>query len=67
MLLQLAGCEYVFEDDIYSLGIILFELLIPFSTASERASEITKLKKMDFPSNFSEIYPEEVGLLSFNV
>ncbi|XP_065575282.1 uncharacterized protein LOC136036875 isoform X3 [Artemia franciscana] len=61
--IKLAGCEYVFEDDIYSLGIILFELLIPFSTASERASEITKLKKMDFPSNFSEIYPEEKLLL----
>ncbi|XP_065566103.1 eukaryotic translation initiation factor 2-alpha kinase-like isoform X2 [Artemia franciscana] len=58
--IKLAGCEYVFEDDIYSLGIILFELLIPFSTASERASAITKLKQMDFPSNFSENYPEEV-------
>ena len=39
--------------DVYSLGIILFELLYPFSTAMEKDRILKKLKNLDFPSSFT--------------
>jgi hypothetical protein len=35
------------KSDMYSLGIILFELLFPFKTEMERLIEINKLKNDD--------------------
>ncbi|KAI9497786.1 kinase-like domain-containing protein [Zychaea mexicana] len=49
--------------DIYSLGIIFFELYKPFSTAMERASEIECLKNGVFPDGFVEKYPKESALI----
>ena len=46
--------------DIYSLGIIFFELYKPFSTAMQRAEEIERLKNGVFPDGFVELYPKEV-------
>jgi serine/threonine protein kinase len=42
---QYNGKSYSFSTDIYSLGIILFELVNLFTTSMERIIEITKLKK----------------------
>ncbi|KAJ5072221.1 eukaryotic translation initiation factor 2-alpha kinase eif2-alpha kinase -related [Anaeramoeba ignava] len=47
------------KSDIYSLGIILFELLYPFYTQMERIKMITQLReKQELPKEFYEKYPE---------
>ncbi|KAI8350328.1 kinase-like domain-containing protein [Choanephora cucurbitarum] len=45
------------KADIYSLGIILFELYHPFSSGMERAISIDQLKKHVFPEAFAKNYP----------
>jgi len=49
--------------DIYSLGIILFELFQPFSTGMERAYALDKLKRGVFPDGFLELYPKISALI----
>ncbi|KAI7890225.1 kinase-like domain-containing protein, partial [Mucor mucedo] len=49
--------------DIYSLGIILFELFQPFATGMERADSIEKLKHGVFPDGFLELYPKVSALI----
>ncbi|XP_066247464.1 eukaryotic translation initiation factor 2-alpha kinase [Euwallacea similis] len=60
---QSKGCIYDYKVDIYSLGIILFELLVPFSTAMERFKTLTDVKSRKFPPGFAEKYPAEHSLL----
>lgn len=57
---QINGQGYNYKVDIYSLGIILFELLIPFVTEMERIVALTNLRKSVFPKDFSNDYPAEV-------
>lgn len=59
---QMNGQIYNYKVDIYSLGIILFELLTPFSTEMERIDALMSLRKSDFPKGFAEKHPEEVSL-----
>lgn len=55
---QQMGVNYDQRVDMYSLGIILFELLQPFSTAMERAKMITSLKeKRHLPTDFVRRWP----------
>lgn len=49
---QLAG-ECNFKSDIYSLGIILLELLVPFSTDMERANTIKQVRSGKLPDNIT--------------
>ena len=51
---QLAKNPYNNKVDIYSLGLILFELLVPFSTQMERIHTLTKLRQLEFPAKFQE-------------
>ncbi|KAI9264309.1 kinase-like domain-containing protein [Phascolomyces articulosus] len=62
---QLAHTPNAYDEkvDIYSLGIIFFELYKPFSTAMERAAEIECLKTGVFPDGFVEKYPKESALI----
>ena len=43
---QLARRHYDHKVDIYSLGLILFELLVPFSTQMERVRTLAELRKL---------------------
>lgn len=61
---QINGQGYNYKVDIYSLGIILFELLIPFVTEMERIDALINLRKSVFPKDFSNDYPAEYNLLN---
>ncbi|CAK9803135.1 Eukaryotic translation initiation factor 2-alpha kinase [Anthophora plagiata] len=61
---QINGQRYNYKVDIYSLGIIFFELLIPFVTEMERIINLINLRKSVFPKNFIDDYPAEYNLLN---
>ncbi|CEP15911.1 hypothetical protein [Parasitella parasitica] len=63
---QLATPSYNYDEkaDIYSLGIILFELYNPFASAMERAIAIDQLKAGIFPERFSHMYPVQRNVIS---
>ncbi|ORY96927.1 kinase-like domain-containing protein [Syncephalastrum racemosum] len=61
--LALPPQQYDAKVDIYSLGIIFFELYQPFTTAMERADAIHRLKKGVFPDGFVERYAKESALI----
>ena len=47
---QMRGSKYDASTDIYSLGIMLFELCYPMYTAMERYKRFDDIKKGDFPA-----------------
>jgi translation initiation factor 2-alpha kinase 3 len=61
---QLSGQKYNYKVDIYSLGLIFFELLVYFSTDMERIRTMTDIRNNKFPKNFVEQYAEEYNLLT---
>lgn len=56
---QLAKKPYDKKVDIYSLGLVFFELLVAFSTQSERLHVMTSLKKGKYPDSFSNCEREQ--------
>lgn len=58
--LQISGMSYNYKVDIYSLGVIFFELLNPFNTEMERYQTLTRLRNNIFPSEFSKNFKNEV-------
>ncbi|XP_011301839.1 eukaryotic translation initiation factor 2-alpha kinase [Fopius arisanus] len=60
---QMNGQVYNYKVDIYSLGIILFELLTPFGTDMERMMAILDLRKAIFPGGFGDKHPRAIDLL----
>lgn len=60
---QLSGGQYDYKVDIYSLGLILFELLVVFSTEMERIKALTSLRQNNFPVEYLRAYENELGLL----
>jgi translation initiation factor 2-alpha kinase 3 len=59
--LQMLGLPYDNKVDIYSLGIILFELLWKFSTQMERADTLQALRDKIFPPDFTRTFRLEVS------
>jgi translation initiation factor 2-alpha kinase 3 len=55
---------YDFKVDIYSLGLIFFELLVPFSTEMERYEALSRVRKMSFPPTFVLEHPDEYEFIS---
>ncbi|KAM9330344.1 eukaryotic translation initiation factor 2-alpha kinase 3 [Gastrophryne carolinensis] len=60
---QMYGQSYSHKVDIFSLGLILFELLYPFSTNMERVRILTELRDLKFPSLFTQSYPHEQNMV----
>ena len=60
---QLAKKPYNNKVDIYSLGLIFVELLVPFGTQMERIQDLTKLRKMDFSTNHESLDTSEFNLV----
>ncbi|BET01789.1 eukaryotic translation initiation factor [Nesidiocoris tenuis] len=60
---QLEGKQYDYKVDIFSLGVILFELLTAFSTEMERAKTLSGVRRLEFPKDFEEQHSEEAALL----
>ncbi|XP_063040143.1 eukaryotic translation initiation factor 2-alpha kinase 3 [Engraulis encrasicolus] len=56
---QLSGNSYSHKVDIYSLGLILFELLCPFRTQMERVRTLTDVRSLQFPASFTKNNVEE--------
>ncbi|KAM4053625.1 eukaryotic translation initiation factor 2-alpha kinase 3 isoform 2-T2 [Anomaloglossus baeobatrachus] len=56
---QMYGQSYSHKVDIFSLGLILFELLYPFGTNMERVQILTDLRDLKFPALFTQQYPQE--------
>ncbi|XP_008060808.1 eukaryotic translation initiation factor 2-alpha kinase 3 [Carlito syrichta] len=56
---QIHGTNYSHKVDIFSLGLILFELLYPFSTQMERVRTLSDVRNLQFPPLFTQKYPHE--------
>eukprot|EP01125_Pyxidicula_operculata_P016156 TRINITY_DN5530_c1_g1_i1.p1 TRINITY_DN5530_c1_g1~~TRINITY_DN5530_c1_g1_i1.p1 ORF type:complete len:481 (-),score=107.34 TRINITY_DN5530_c1_g1_i1:106-1548(-) len=63
---QLQKHDYDEKTDIYSLGIVMFELFHPFKTSMERMKTITSLRSIDrtLPQKFRSLYPVESELIT---
>lgn len=62
---QLDGKHYNYKVDIYSLGFILFELLVVFGTEMERIETLKLLRQHQFPNGFSSCFADEVCYYPF--
>ncbi|XP_060918747.1 eukaryotic translation initiation factor 2-alpha kinase 3 [Labrus mixtus] len=60
---QLSGNSYSHKVDIYSLGLILFELLYPFRTQMERVMTLTEVRALRFPESFSKNNVQELSMV----
>ncbi|XP_040916825.1 eukaryotic translation initiation factor 2-alpha kinase 3 [Toxotes jaculatrix] len=60
---QLSGNSYSHKVDIYSLGLILFELLYPFRTQMERVRTLTEVRVLRFPEVFSKNNAQELSMV----
>jgi len=49
---QMEGSDYDSSTDVFSLGILLFELLYPMYTGMERSICLTKLRQSEFPKSW---------------
>lgn len=58
---QAKGQPYNYKVDIYSLGLIFFELLNFFTTESERYKVLQNIKNHQFPKEFCNRHKEEVS------
>ncbi|XP_030374103.1 eukaryotic translation initiation factor 2-alpha kinase [Scaptodrosophila lebanonensis] len=60
---QLRGGHYDLKVDIYSLGLIFFELHVFFGTEMERIKTLRQLRDGNYPAEFVNNYPAEYELL----
>ncbi|KAH8292236.1 hypothetical protein KR054_007547 [Drosophila jambulina] len=60
---QLLGRHYDYKVDIYSLGLIFFELHVYFCTEMERIKTLRNLRDGQYPKDFALKYPDQYDLL----
>lgn len=60
---QLKGLAYDYKVDIFSLGLILFELLVYFNTEMERVVTLKNARDTKFSKEFVKQFPSEGKLL----
>jgi len=60
---QLSNTIYDTKADLYSVGVILFELLHPFNTQMERVCYLTQLKEGHIPVHTTINYPCESKMI----
>ncbi|XP_066483703.1 eukaryotic translation initiation factor 2-alpha kinase 3 isoform X2 [Tiliqua scincoides] len=60
---QVYGNTYSHKVDIFSLGLILFELLYPFSTQMERVRTLSEVRSLIFPPLFIQKYAQEYAMV----
>nr|XP_022914905.1 eukaryotic translation initiation factor 2-alpha kinase-like [Onthophagus taurus] len=60
---QIEKKKYNYKVDIYSLGVILYELMVPFSTESERIRTLTDLRKGNYVEEFVNDHDYEFRVL----
>lgn len=60
---QVQGLQYNYKVDIYSLGLIFFELLVVFGTEMERIETLKALRMNIFPGEFAQRFIDEVNLM----
>lgn len=63
---QLNSNIYNKQSDIYSLGIIYFEMISNFKNQIDKIMAINKLKKMIFPSNINQFNKKLISLMIHN-
>ena len=56
---------YTQKVDVFSLGIVFFEMLHPFATGMERADVLTALRQKEpvFPKDFEKQFPKQAKLI----
>lgn len=59
---EVEGRKYDFKADIFSLGVILFELITPFTVEEDRDVAIEQLYKRSFPKHTNADQKREVKL-----
>ena len=57
--------NYTNKIDIFALGLILFELTVPFDTQMERIKLMTEARYGQYPESFLNDFPREVSLSAF--
>lgn len=62
---QTSGKVYSHKVDIYSLGVILFEMLYPFATQMERVSTLLKVRQQIFPERFTREMKHEADFVKW--
>jgi serine/threonine protein kinase len=60
---QISGGVYDTKTDIYSLGLIFFEMLSSFATEMERLMQLRELKDGVLPADFIARYPREAAFI----
>lgn len=58
---QFTNKSYNYKVDIYSLGLIFFELLVPFSTDMERVATLSNVREKKYPPEFKTKFSKEVS------
>lgn len=51
------------KSDMYSLGVILFELCYPFTTSMERQLKLTDLREQNLPTDLIKKYPQQSAVI----